>query len=60
MRKFSTTLFLFFALCATVSTFAQTALDPWTTLKAKDFETALTGFKVLAEKGDAKAQERLG
>jgi uncharacterized protein len=60
MRKFSTTLFLFFTLSAAVGTFAQTAQDPWAAWKAKDFETALTGFKVLAEKGDVKAQERLG
>lgn len=60
MHKFSSTLFLFFALCATVGTFAQTAQDPWAALKAKDFTAAFVGLQPLAEKGDAEAQERLG
>jgi uncharacterized protein len=61
MSKFWKPLFLSFALCAAVVTAqAQTAQDPWAAWKAKDYVTALNGFKALAEKGDAKAQEQLG
>jgi len=54
-------LFLSLALCAAaVTTHAQAAQDPWAAWKAKDYVTALNGFKALAEKGDVKAQEQLG
>ena len=61
MYKFWKPLFLSLALCAAVvAAHAQTAQDPWAAWKAKDYVTALTGFRALAEKGDAKAQEQLG
>jgi uncharacterized protein len=53
--------FLSLALCAALApAHAQAAPDPWAAWKTKDYAAALTGFKVLAENGDAKAQEQLG
>lgn len=60
MRNLFGTILLSLVLCTASTAYAQNADDPWAAWKDKDYATALNGFKTIAEKGDAKAQERLG